>query len=189
MFIGALALTITAMQPASAQAALENTLTPWTHEASGTIFPRFLSTAERISIREYNDKGTDVSAGYRLQSDKGRLTLTIYVYPKFEGVSCINTMKDAQRAIAQYEGASLTNSGKRNSPSGLTANVAHYARYLIPAGSMSPDYPELVSDLYLYCPSGNNWLVKYRASWDGKAADMPDVPALLQQIGWGPGLG
>ncbi|MBD3730313.1 MAG: hypothetical protein IE933_11465 [Sphingomonadales bacterium] len=179
-----LGLALPLSAPLAAQTKLENPDGPWTHPASGTVFPLMLGDAERMSVTAYDEQQTDVSAGYSLRSDKGAMVLTIYVYPVPEGMTCADLYAEAQSAINRYSKAQLLSEGSAPSPSGATPDSAKRARYMIPAGSIQPDIPQLVSDLYLSCPSDTGFAVKYRASWNGSAADFPDVQALMRQVAW-----
>ena len=185
LFAAAL-LSIAGFATAPLQAAeeIENPPGQWRHEASGVVWPKMLGEADRGSITAFDDLRLDVSTGYVLRSSQGVLIMTFYVYPSPSGWSCEETFADARSLVARYDGAQLLWEGAAPSPDGTNSAGARRVRYHIPAGSMREGYPELVSDLYLYCPSGSDWLVKYRASWTGTAAEFPDVPALLTQIAW-----
>lgn len=186
---GGLALATIAAQPAGAQQAVDNPPGVWIHAPSGTAYPRFLGAAERTSITEFDAEGRDASTGYSMRTDAGVLILTLYVYPAIEEMDCAATFDDAQMAITQaYQGEDLLSEADAASPGGTSAGAARLARYTIPEGGMRAGYPAMVSDLYLHCPASGDWLVKYRASWSGSAADFPDVAALLAQVSWGPGL-
>lgn len=175
--------------PASAQQAVDNPPGVWIHAPSGTAYPRFLGAAERISITEFDADGRDASAGYSMRTETGVLILTLYVYPAIDEMDCATTFNDAQRAITEaYQGENLLGKAAAASPGGSIADAAQLARYTIPEGGMREGYPAMVSDLYLHCPAGGEWLVKYRASWSGSAAEFPDVAAMLAQVSWGPGL-
>lgn len=180
-----LALAALVPQQAFAQKEVANPNGIWEHRGSGAEFPRFLGAAERGSVTEFNAEGTDASAGYSLQNSDGTLILTIYIYPVMDGYTCRETFDDAKLAIDKYEGAEVVKQEIQPSPTGKAETAAYFARYFIPAGSVKPDYPDLVSDLYLYCPQNSAWLVKYRASWTGSNETFPDVPKLLRQVSWG----
>lgn len=175
-------------QQLAAQQSVANPDGIWRHQGSGAIFPRFIGSAERNSITEFNAEGTDASAGYSLNNDSGVLILTIYVYPTLDNLTCRQNFDDSKRAIDQYDGVDMRDEGMLPNPSGRTDQVAYHARYFIPAGAVRPDYPALWSDLYLHCPKNSGWLVKYRASWTGTKEDFPDIPKLLRQVEWGSGL-
>lgn len=57
-------------------------------------------------------------------------------------------------------------------------------RYWVPANAMRQGMPAVYSDLYLYCPPGEKWLVKYRATWNGSSETFPDYVAALKNIDW-----
>jgi len=47
------------------------------HTFSGFIFPKSIGDFERISTKQFNDEGSDVSAGY----NAGPVVATVYAYP------------------------------------------------------------------------------------------------------------
>lgn len=185
-----LGLAALAGPPLAAQERIANPPGPWTHEASGTVVPRFLGAAERDSITRFDDGGGNVGIGFSVRTPEGALILTLYIYPPIEDFDCDQTYEDAKLAISEsYGDIAPVSEEDAASPDGGRLGASLHARYYFPAGAMRSDYPAVYSDLYLHCAIDRGWLVKYRATWSGREEDFPDVGALLRQIGWGPGLG
>jgi hypothetical protein len=51
---------------------------PYLHKAAGFTCPASTSQARRVSVRQYDDAGRDVSCGFQLASGA---TITVYFYP------------------------------------------------------------------------------------------------------------
>lgn len=184
----ALATPIAMLAAAPAAQASEELPNPqgiWSHDATGTLFPRMIGAAERARITDFDGEAQDVGLRYNMRTDDGTLILTLYVYPRKADVSCQEEYDGGKTAIARYKGARLATESRAAAPDGSPEDGAYFARYALPAGSMRPDYPALVSDLYLYCLADNRWNVKYRASWNGSESNFPEIHAMLAQIGWG----
>ncbi|WP_128891944.1 hypothetical protein [Erythrobacter sp. HKB08] len=183
----AFALLLVAAVPLAAQAQERTAIPsgPWLHEPSGTTFPDQIGGASRgNTATTFDEAGIDVAVGYSLKNDDGVLILTLYVYPPYGGLDCAESFSDAQVSINKYRGVRKLSQGSAPSPSGKSMHAATHARYAIPAGGMNPNYPALVSDLYVHCSPGDEWLVKYRASWTGSEETFPDVFAMLREIDW-----
>jgi hypothetical protein len=175
--------------PAVAQKEVANPADPWVHAATGTRFPAQLVGFERRQVYEYADDGLDASVSYFMLKGDAWVTVTLYVYPAFAEFECSDTYEDAKLSIQAYAGAQLVSESIEPAPAGRGGPAALHARYQIPAGSMAPDIPESRSDLYLYCPAGDQWLVKYRATWRSTADFSGEVDQLLNAIRWPGNLG
>ena len=184
MFGGLCAVLMLATAPVVAQTEIKDAPNPWVHPATGASFPASIAGFERRRVVEYSEDGRDVSVGYNLKRDGKFLVVTLYAYPASAGVSCADTFADAKSHIAKRQGARLVREGLDLAPSGSGAPVAHYARYAIPAGGMGDGSPAVTSDLYLHCPKGSGFLVKYRATGDDGFEFGPDVTRLLRAIAW-----
>ena len=172
--------------PLSAQTEIDQPSGDWTHQATGVSFPDTLGEFKRVKITEFSEDGRDSSVSYTGSDDNGTLTFTIYLYPRIKGWNCVETFNDSAEAVAQYPGAQVIGLWLAPSPDGARGVAAMGARYLIPGGAMRQDLSSALSDLYLYCPTGSEWLVKYRASWfSGSAETFPNAMQMLQEIDWG----
>jgi hypothetical protein len=185
--LGAALLALAA--PAAAKREVAHPRDPWVHAATGTSFPAAVGAFRRGRVIEYSADGRDASVGYWLQRGDDNLTVTLYIYPTIPELNCRETFEDAQRSIEDYGGVQLLGQSLGPPPSGRGAPVARQADYLIPAGTIRADLPELRSEVYLYCPPGDQWLVKSRASWDADADFSSDVEALVRAIQWPGDLG
>jgi hypothetical protein len=183
------ALLAVAATAAEAQTAVQNPPDPWIHAPTGTPFPARVGDFERGRVVEYSTDGRDASAGYSLRRGNDWASVTLYVYPVFQGMDCQATFADVKRNIAAHKGAALVSEGRTPGPSGRGGPTAYHARYQVPAGAMGEKVPEVRSEAYLYCPAGNEWLVKYRATWNAGADFSKDVEALLHEIKWPKKLG
>ena len=170
--------------PAMGQEEVQNPPDPWVHAGTGTSFPAALAEFRRGRVIEYSEDGRDASVGYHYGRGDDRLTVTLYVYPVIEGWNCQETFNDAKSSVAHYDGAWLIGERREIAPSGTGDRVAYFARYSIPAGAMGENFPEVWSEVYLYCPPGGEWLVKYRATWDADVDFSERVEALLRAIEW-----
>lgn len=187
--IAALALMLCATPPALAQKEVQNPGDPWVHAATGTRFPAAIGAFKRNRIIEYSEDGRDASAGYQLDRGDQWLTVTLYVYPAIADWTCRQTFDDAKASIDRYKGASVVREGLDPPPSGLGKSVAHYVQYQIPAGAIRENMGAVRSDAYLYCPPGDKWLVKYRATGSADFDFGDEVEELLRAIDWPKMLG
>lgn len=175
--------------PAAAQVQVANPPDPWIHAATGTPFPARIDEFQRRQVFEYSEDGRDAGANYFLRRGGDWANVSLYVYPTIAGVDCQGIYEDAKANVAAYTGAQLLSEELDPPPAGRGDPVAFHARYRVPAGSMREDLPETRSDVYLYCPAGNEWLVKYRATWTASTDFAEDVEQLLHAIEWPDGLG
>jgi hypothetical protein len=170
--------------PLAAQQDVPNPPDPWVHAGTGTSFPAALAGFRRGRVVEYTEDGRDASVGYSIARGDDRLTVTLYVYPVIEGLDCRQTFEDAKASVAKHQGAWLVGQRRESSPRGAGPNRAWFARYTLPAGSMAATIPESWSDVYLYCPTGGEWLVKYRATWNAEVDFSDDIAGLIRAIDW-----
>lgn len=179
------ALAVTIARPASAQEQFVPPDGPWVHAATGTVFPQRIGDFARTKVVRYDPAGADSSIGYSYKDASGQLTVTIYVYPMQPSHSCAEYFTSARQSIEErYAGWLLIRLDTAPSPDGARAAVADRARYHLPAHAMNENVPDLWSDVYLHCPKGDRWLVKYRASWDGTQATFPDMGRFMGAIAW-----
>ena len=170
--------------PAAGQTSIDPPPGDWTHRGVAVSFPENVGPYKRGQATEFTSDGRDASVGYRYSNDDGVLTVTVYVYPDYSDLSCSQIFLGARNNVAEYSGAQLSGQGFVSPPDGGDTDFGLGARYRLPANSMREGYPALISDVYLYCPPGDKWLVKYRASWTGSEATFPEVGNFLRQIKW-----
>jgi hypothetical protein len=162
---------------------------PFTQAASGAVFPEQVGAFSRLSIRQYDKAGDDVSATYNLSAPQGRLVITVYVYRAHspEGVSATssaaakaaycNLMFDSARAPI-LEKPGVREIGQGEAPRIGDLPPAHRKRALFTSRTrFDGAEQDIRSGLDLYCFVEGDWLVKYRASshaaFDGTTA-IPD---------------
>ena len=184
IFLLTIALPSVVAMPVAAQTLIDSPEGPWSHVDTGLQFPAMIGEFERGQIVEYDDAGRDASVGYHYIDDNGRLTVTLYTYPNWPELTCAQIFDDTSNVVLKYRGIRKLSEGKKASPDGSVENAAHLRRYAIPEGSAGPDIPELISDLYLFCPASGKWLVKYRASWTGSEDTFPDMEQFLNKFEW-----
>jgi hypothetical protein len=179
------ALVAIIVQPASAQEQFVPPDGPWVHAPTGTAFPQQIGDFTRTRVVKYDATGADSSVGYNYEDASGQLTVTIYVYPLRPSHSCADHFASARQSIEErYEGWLLIRLDSAPSPDGARNAVADRARYHLPARGIGDKVPDMWSDVYLHCPKGERWLVKYRASWDGTQATFPDMGQFMAAIPW-----
>lgn len=184
---GALMLALSIM-PAQAQKAVANPPDLWAHAATGVQFPAKAAGFERTRVTEFSEDGRDAGVSYRLNRGDQFVAVTLYVYPAWADATCPQVFTDARSHIEKYKGARVVREGRELPPSGQGAPAAHYARYAVPEGGMRADSPAVTTDVYLHCPAGGEWLVKYRATGSEGFEFGPDVTRLLRAISWPAGL-
>lgn len=189
--VAGIAACLLALAPgrAAAQGEVASPPDPWVHAATGTRFPAKLGASQRGRVFEYTEDGRDASVGYSIDKDGYRATVTLYVYPTIAGYTCQEVFTDSRSHIEAYEGAQIVSEGTTLAPSGRGGPTAFYARYYVPAGAMREDIPAVRSDVYLYCPPGDAWLVKYRATWSAEVDFASEVEALFHAVDWPANLG
>lgn len=175
--------------PAGAQVQVDNPPDPWTHAGTGTQFPAALSGFQRRQVFEYSEDGRDAGVNYFQRRGDDWANVSVYVYPAISGSNCQAVYEEAKADVTGYAGARLVGERMDPPPAGRGAPAAYHARYQLPAGSMRADLPELRSEVYLYCPTGNQWLVKYRATWTLGTDFAPDVETLIRSFEWPGSLG
>ncbi|MFC4254521.1 hypothetical protein GRI97_03735 [Altererythrobacter xixiisoli] len=172
--------------PATAQTAIENAPDPWVHPATQTAFPEQVGKFQRTGLIDYSGDQNDASATYRLEKGDDRLTVTLYLYPRDPAVDCQTEFAGVKDTIESRTETPPTQEGMRPSPSGDQANAAYFAAYTIRANATNQHRgPEAHTEAYLYCPSGIDWQVKYRATWVvGKTDFSADIARLMRAINW-----
>ena len=175
--------------PAAAQVQVENPPDPWIHTATETRFPATVGEFQRRQVFEYSPDGRDAGVNYFLRQGDDWANVSLFVYPVIADLDCRGTYEDAKGDVTSYAGARLMGESLVVAPAGRGDPTAFHASYLMPGGAMRADLPELRSDVYLYCPPGNVWLVKYRATSTIGADFAADIERLLHSIAWPAALG
>jgi hypothetical protein len=158
-----------AAQPAAAQREIV-TDGPYLHAAARASYPLRVEGFRRSDIYQYDQEGKDVSAGYELATPKGRLLITIYIYPAAPAAAaaraslCDEEFEAAEAAISSQHGnIAPIERGTAIAASDAEPGLAHRSVYRFSA-PFGDRVQELRSEVHLYCYVGGDWLVKYRVS-------------------------
>lgn len=158
----ALALSVVGItSPALAQGEVANAPDPYVHPQTGVAFPQTLNDIERGGVYTFDEASSNIGIGYLPSNHAGEIT--IYLYPKTrEG--CQAEFDGAHAAIMDRRGSVIRQSDVFSIPAFRDAQ--QFSRsYRIEAGGYGNDHPELMSFLWVGCPAGSPWIVKYRASF------------------------
>lgn len=137
----------------------------WTHAPTGMVFPERLGNALRTRIHLFDAEGMDVSAGYAVRKGGDLGLVTLYVYPAPPERDCAANFAEIERNVAStYADVKRLESDRWPSPSGRAPGSGYHARFSL-TGTLEGKEQPLVSESYLFCPAGGNWLVAARASW------------------------
>lgn len=168
--------------PTVAQGEVENPPDPYIHKVAQIAFPAQAGDFIRGRVVEFDESGSDASVGYRPQDMPGEMS--IYVYP-LAGSSCRDQFEGADAPILDRGGT------VREADAGLAitrfAGLTQYSRsYTIEPGGYGFAHPELVSFLWVGCPPGDEWVVKYRGSFVAGDAERATgiEDRLFSQIDW-----
>jgi len=154
---------------------------PVRHGSADAVFPVSVGQFRRVSVVAYRPDRTDMSAGYSMPLDGGRLIVTVYIYPSVTGGdradNCRREFEGVGQAIAQaYGGARLIENGAApaiaGTEPGLSLRSVHEAR--VPIDGRQSD---IRSESRLYCYVAGRWQVKYRAS-----ANADYAPEVLERF-------
>lgn len=179
-----------AAAPAPAHAQREVTETagdPFVHRQAGVRFPATIGGFRRGRVFEFDGDGRDASVGYKPPAMPGEMT--VYVYPR-NGSECWSLFNSADQAVMNREGTTRRDEDRSLKLLAGGGSEQISARYTVPAGAMGAPHPELVSYLWVGCPSGSDWVVKYRGSFEVKNESEATrlSEALFAAIDWTPVL-
>lgn len=168
--------------PVSAQTEVENAPDPYVHAVVGVGFPAQAGEFRRGNVYEYDEQGNDASVGYAPLDIPGEMT--VYLYP-LSGLSCAEHFDGADNAIMERGGSVRSFEAVISVPEfGGATQISR--SYSIPANAYGFDHPDLVSYLWVGCPIGSPWIVKYRGSfWASDEEEAAVIPQrLFAQINW-----
>ncbi len=155
-------------QPAAAQREIV-TDGPYLHRPAHAVYPVRVGGFLRSDVYQYDWEGKDVSASYNLQTPKGRLLITIYIYPAAPAapaerkLRCDEEFAAAEAAISSQHGnVAPSERGAASAPE-VGPGLGHRSIYRF-SGAFGDRVEELRSEVHLYCYVGGDWLVKYRVS-------------------------
>lgn len=160
-------------------------------EMSGMILPESVGDFERTTITRFRTDGSEISASYAKNKNGPRsIDATVYSYAGLVGaiqvesegeselfdqflanmlgreLGCQQEWADAQNAIVQrFEGAKVLDEGQMDLVNGDRTFNTQFVRYTFSSqpGLREPDF---ATELYLICPVGSAWSVKYRFTYE-----------------------
>ncbi|HEX6374761.1 MAG TPA: hypothetical protein VFZ91_03470 [Allosphingosinicella sp.] len=150
------------------------------HGPAHAVYPVRVGAFRRSSVYQYDQAGKDVSASYNLTTAKGRLLITVYIYPAVPAPAaaraklCDEEFGAVNTAISSQHGdAAPLERGAALAVAGADPKLGHRSAYRFPS-RFDDRVQEIRSEVYLYCYVGGDWLVKYRVS--APVAVKPDKP-------------
>ena len=177
-------LSLGLADPVAAQGEVENPSDPYVHKVVGIAFPEELNGFERGKVFEFDADGSDAAVAYGVSDLPGEIT--VYVYPH-GGLTCAEQFARSDSAVTERGGEALNSEAVFSIPAFEDATQLSRS-YRIEAGGYGYDHPELISFLWVGCPAGGNYIVKYRASFF--ASDAMKIfgieQKLLGAIDWSP---
>jgi hypothetical protein len=137
------------------------------------LFPEHVGEFRRVDITKYDEAGTNISAGYQLQTPRGQIAATVYRYP---GPQMVYVGAD-RKVVEATQRAALE---KHFSEVQVEITRAHpYARLLsedelmmtnsgreqlvMKSSYRYPTIPPVHSQIYLFIQD-RKWFVKYRVT-------------------------
>lgn len=173
-------------QPAAAQADIENAPDPWVHPGTQTEFPQRVGRLQRTRVTDFSGDQRNASVSYRLDRGTDQLTLTIYVYPPNPAEDCATEFAGVKQAVEMRTKSPPEAEEMRPGLSGDGSLTAYYAAYTMPGNGTNDSWrTDQHTEAYLYCLPGNQWRIKYRATWNKGGTDFShDVRDLIRAIDW-----
>lgn len=170
---------------------------PFTHEASGMVFPVEIGRFKRTGVDRYDAEGIDVSAGYNLSSILNPMIATIYVYP----ISAEQTSRRANGQVDQAQSlqahykqikheiqkahtGAKTVSERDISHGGSGREHSGKELVLEFEGPWGPSTLPLRSYLYLFGPVADRWIIKYRFTHPQRVDGTEEVEEFLREYVW-----
>jgi hypothetical protein len=171
---------------------------PYTHTASGMVFPSAIGEVPRVSVLRCNDEETDVSAGYNLMTPTGRLVATIYIYPAPPLTSigspanvvaaaraklCQDEFTSRKTEISRYNaGATLVGEQEisfRRGDGSFPGKKAVFEYETAFGGQRQPVH----SELYVFCYVGDQWAMEYRFTGP-RGIDTSEISRFMDALPW-----
>ena len=169
------------------------------HTPSGMLFPSSQGEFTRVSVRQYDAAGLDVSAGYNFLSPSLPVAITVYVYPSppvRSFGSPADVVSGVKRTLAQGEFQRVKNEIKQAhqdarilaeeeivTPALEAPRSGYFARFGYFENFASQALP-VESTVYLYCYVGGEWTVKFRITHPEGANAQPIIDRFLQNLKW-----
>lgn len=163
--------------PAIAQGVVANAADPYVHKVAGVEFPENIGKFQRGRVVEYDERGADASVSYGVDGLLGELS--VYLYPA-RGTTCQEQLDMAKTAVLKRGGTTLQENAPAIKLGSFEGIQQKSVTFTVKSGGFGFDHPALVSYLWVGCPAGDNWVVKYRGSF--AAADQDKVGAMAEDL-------
>jgi hypothetical protein len=148
------------------------------HRHSGVAFPARIGSFARVTGRQYDARGRDISIGYNGDIPS---MVTIYVYPANDRDLESTLTSQSAAVLTSYPDARIT--GRRTvqvTPADISAESVSFAFSTLFMGKEQPLHSELVLARH-----GDNF-IKYRITYPVAIADLAgeDSSRFLQRFAW-----
>jgi hypothetical protein len=137
---------------------------------ASAVFPVRVGGFRRSQVYRYDRDGKDVSAAYELATPRGRLLITVYIYPAASAAAesrarlCDSEFAAVNSAITNQHGnAAPAERGAALPVDGVETKLGHRSAYRF-SSRFDDEVQALRSEAHLYCYVGGDWLVKYRVT-------------------------
>jgi hypothetical protein len=156
------------------------------HAATGMAFPDEVGGFVRAGFTRYDMAGLDVGAGYELKAPDGalRAAVSISPLPAPPGAACEGAFERGKREVAaDHPGAAPAGETAATLEKGGASHAgrkAAFTFYDLFAGRRQP----LRSELYVFCPVGERWIIKYRFTAPADFAAGESIAGFLAKMPW-----
>jgi len=142
---------------------------------SGLVLPVAINGFNRVDLKSYNGDDSDVSANYRLGSE--RVGMTAYIFPVWTGQRqprnvreipeiCADAFEGMKRDLEyRFKSAHLLEEGPEPNPRLPDAVVSRMAAYEVSGDKVSGNNTPARSEIHMSCGVGKIWIVQYRISY------------------------
>ena len=175
---------------ASAQPTSVEQAGPYLQAASRTVFPEQVGDFRRSSMTRFDERGDDFSATYNLTGPKGRLVVSVYVYPApytpdadAREAACEASFRETTAAITAKPGVRRIEQGPAPEVAGVARALRRHASYesrTLFDGSEQ----DVRTAADLYCYVAGNWLVKYRTTSHHRFDARPEIEQFIRTGPW-----
>jgi hypothetical protein len=153
------------------------------HAATGMAFPDAVGDFVRAGFTRYDIAGLDVGAGYELTAPEGALAAAVSIHP-LPAAACEAAFERGKREVAaDHPGAKLTEETAARLEKGGASHAGRKAAFTFNdlfAGRRQP----LRSELYVFCPVGERWIIKYRFTGPAGFAAGESIAEFLARMPW-----
>ncbi|MBE0533623.1 MAG: hypothetical protein IH626_22595 [Rhodospirillales bacterium] len=154
------------------------------HAATGMAFPDAVGDFVRSGFTRYDMAGLDVGAGYELTAlPGGALAAAVSIHP-LPATACEAAFEAGKREVAaDHPGAKVTEETAARLVKGGAAHAGRKAAFTyndLHAGRRQP----LRSELYVFCPVGERWVIQYRFTAPAGFAAGEPIAEFLARMPW-----